>query len=85
MPFGPRISDAVVADLVTTIVQLNMSWDDITAVIQLLNNRAFQVVGWVETGLLPTADHNGTYHLDGILHVADKPAARGVVSKLIPL
>ncbi len=46
MPIGPRISDAVVADLVTKIVQLKKQHelDDITAVIQLLENRAFQVV-----------------------------------------
>jgi hypothetical protein len=33
---------------------------------------------------LPHRDTDGTYHVDGVLHVADKPAVRDLISKLTP-
>jgi hypothetical protein len=59
--------------------------EDVTAVIQLLDNSVFQVGGPGGTRHLPIADSCGTCHIDGALYVADKPAVRDLVNKLSPL
>jgi hypothetical protein len=84
---GFRVSDASVGELVrklaadTTIQE----YGDVTAIIQLLDNSVFLVGGPGGTRHLPRRDTDGTYHVDGVLHVADKPAVRDLVSKLTPL
>jgi hypothetical protein len=58
--------------------------EDITAVIYLLDS-VNQVGGPGLTRHLPCRDKDGTYHVDGVLHMADKPAVEDLVSKLSPL
>jgi hypothetical protein len=58
--------------------------EDVTAVIQLLDNSVFQVGGPGGTHHLASADSCGICHIDGALHVADKPAVRDLVNKLTP-
>jgi hypothetical protein len=84
---GFRVSDATVGEQVrklaadTTIQKYN----DVTAIIQLLDNSVFLVGGPGGLRHLPRRDTDGIYHVDGVLHVADKPAVRGLVRKLTPL
>ncbi len=84
---GFRITDASVGELVRQILEEKkiQEYNEVTAVIQLLDNSVFLVGGPGGTRHLPRRDTDGTYHVDGVLHVADKPAVRDLMSKLTPL
>ncbi len=64
---------------------LFLIFSDVTAIIQLLDNSVFLVGGPGGTRHLPRRDTDGIYHVDGVLHVANKPEVRDLVSKLTPL
>jgi hypothetical protein len=84
---GFRVSDTSVGELVRKLAANTtiQEYGDVTAIIQLLDNSVFLVGGPGGTRHLPRCDTDGTYHVDGVLHVADKPAVRDLVSKLTPL
>jgi hypothetical protein len=78
------VSDASVTELVRIVERDKRlpEHEDVTAVIQLLDNSVFQVGGPGGTHHLPSDDSCGTCHIDGALYVADKPAVRDLVNKL---
>ncbi len=84
---GFRINDFSIAELTQRVADEMKRWgrDDITVVIQLLDNSLYQVTGTDGTRFFPRADTNGVYHIDGAFHVADKSAVRDLVSKMMPL
>jgi hypothetical protein len=84
---GFRINNFSIAELTQRAVDVikQLGRDDITVVIQLLDNSVYQVTGTDGTKYLPRADTLGVYHIDGALHVADKNDVRDLVSKMMPL
>jgi hypothetical protein len=65
---GFRITDTTVGELVRKLVEETMIQDhnDVTAIIQLLDNSVFLVGGPGGTRHLPRRGADGTYHVDGV-------------------
>ncbi len=69
------------------LVELSKSIDlkNATVVLQLFDNSVYMVGGPGGEKRLPEKDRTGTYHVDGSLVVADKPAIKDLVHQLTPL
>jgi hypothetical protein len=62
-----------------------VNWNTATVVLQLFDNSVYIVSKPGGEKQLPRKDHHGTYHIDGNLTVADKPAVKNLVLQLTPL
>jgi succinate dehydrogenase flavin-adding protein (antitoxin of CptAB toxin-antitoxin module) len=84
---GFRINDFSISELAQQSLDVlkQLARDDVTAVIQLLDNSVYQVIGSDGTKYLPRADTLGVYHIDGSLQVSDKNDVRELVSRMMPL
>jgi hypothetical protein len=84
---GWRINNSNVSELVDRLSELSKSIDlkNATVVLQLFDNSVYMVGGPGGEKRLPEKDRSGTYHVDGSLVVADKPAVKDLVHQLLPL
>jgi hypothetical protein len=84
---GWRINNASVAEMVDRLTELSISTNlnNVTVVLQLFDNSVYMVGGPGGEKRLPEKDRFGTYHVDGSLVVADKPAIKDLVHQLSPL
>jgi hypothetical protein len=84
---GWRINSSAVAEMVDRLAELSTSinLNNATVVLQLFDNSVYMVGGPGGEKRLPEKDRSGTYHVDGSLVVADKPAIKDLVHQLTPL
>ncbi len=75
------------SELVDRLAELSTNIDlkNATVVLQLFDNSVYMVGGPGGEKRLPEKDRAGTYHVDGSLVVADKPAIKDLVHQLTPL
>jgi hypothetical protein len=84
---GWRINSSNVSEMVDRLAELSKTvyLKNATVVLQLFDNSVYMVGGPGGEKRLPEKDRTGTYHVDGSLVVADKPAIKDLVHQLIPL
>jgi hypothetical protein len=75
--------EAMTAAVTETAAAVN--WNTATVVLQLFDNSVYMVSKPGGEKQLPRKDRHGTYHIDGNLTVADKPAVKNLVLQLTPL
>jgi hypothetical protein len=62
-----------------------VNWNTATVVLQLFDNSVYLVSKPGGEKLLPRKDRSGTFHIEGNLMVADKPAVKNLALQLTPL
>jgi hypothetical protein len=84
---GWRISADIVKTMLAevTVTAASVNWDTTTVILQLFDNSVYMVGGQGGEKTLPKRDHDGTYHIDGHLVVADKAAVKSLMGLLMPL
>jgi hypothetical protein len=84
---GFRVSEANVKALVAKLESelLVSDMDNLTILVQLLDNSVYQVGGPGGVRYLPEADQYGHYHITGTLQIADKAAVKDMVGILSPV